>query len=115
MKIIYNKLIPIKGFVAVNLFGVIFTRNEYMPISDKTINHEAIHTRQILELFFVFFYLWYSVEWLIRLVQYRSTKEAYRNISFERDAYAQDSDHDYLKNRKPYSFLRYNKKEYICK
>jgi hypothetical protein len=30
-------------------------------------------------------------------------------ISFEREAYANDGDKEYLKKRKPYSFLRYMK------
>ena len=28
-KIIYNKFIPFKGYVAINLFGIIFARKEY--------------------------------------------------------------------------------------
>nr|DAU35071.1 MAG TPA: hypothetical protein [Caudoviricetes sp.] len=33
------------------------------------------------------FYLWYIIEYLIRLIMYRDTKLAYKNISFEREAY----------------------------
>lgn len=42
--IIYNNIIPFKGFDAINLFGVIFARKEYGELSDKVINHEKIHT-----------------------------------------------------------------------
>lgn len=41
MKIIYNKLIPFKGFAAINLFGVIFAREECRPLSAMSIRHEA--------------------------------------------------------------------------
>lgn len=57
MKIIYNKLIPFKGFAAINLFGVLFARKECKPLSERTINHEAIHTAQMRELLYVGFIL----------------------------------------------------------
>lgn len=44
MKVVYNNLIPFKGFQAMNLFGILFARKEYNPISKITLNHEAIHT-----------------------------------------------------------------------
>lgn len=34
-KIIYNKLIPFKGYVAINLFGIIFARKEYEAQIEK--------------------------------------------------------------------------------
>lgn len=41
MKIIYNKFIPFKGFVAINLFGILFVRKEYKSrINPIVINHE---------------------------------------------------------------------------
>lgn len=109
MKIIYNKYLPVKGFTAINICGVVFARNEYKPVIERTKRHEAIHTRQIIELLVVFFYLWYGIKWIVRLIQYRSKKEAYRNISFEREAYSNDQDETYLKKRKRYMFVRYLK------
>ena len=38
MKLIYNNLIPFKGFKAINLFGLCFVRNG-MKMSEKDINH----------------------------------------------------------------------------
>ena len=109
MKIIYNKYLPTKDYAAINICGLIFARNECRPLKDKTICHETIHTRQIVELLVVFFYLWYGIEWLIRLVQYRNGKEAYYNISFEREAYTNAPDETYLKRRKLFAFIRYLK------
>ena len=71
MKIIRNNIIPFKGFRAINLFGVLFVRGAAF-ISEKTLNHERIHSRQMKEMLFVPFYVWYVIEWLIRLVQYRA-------------------------------------------
>ena len=107
MKVIYNKYLPIKDYVAINLFGIIFARKEFNPLSRITENHERIHTAQMKELLFVFFYLWYGIEWLVRLFQYRDSKEAYLNISFEREAYKNQKDMGYLKARKKYRNLKY--------
>lgn len=109
MKIIYNKVLPIKGYSAINLFGLVLARQECKPLSAKTINHEAMHTAQMKELLYLVFYLWYGIEWLIRLIQYRNSKQAYYNISFEREAYANQNNLDYLKSRKRFSFIKYLK------
>ena len=103
MKIIRNNIIPFQGFKAMNLFGVLFVRGN-AKIDDITLNHEKIHTAQIKELWYVFFYIWYVIEWLIRLFM---KGNAYRNISFEREAYANQDDLNYLKNRKRFDFMRY--------
>lgn len=105
MKMIRNNLIPFKGFKAVNLFGVVFVRKE-CRMSEVDLNHEAIHSVQMRELFYLFFYLWYVVEWLVRLCM---PGNAYRNISFEREAYVNEGDLCYLQKRKVfgYNFLRY--------
>jgi len=111
MKIIYSNIIPFKGYVAINLFGVLFARNEYKGhISDVVINHEEIHTEQMRELLYIGFYLWYVIEWLIKLPFH---KNAYRAISFEREAYAHQTKtpegmYIYRKVvRKRFAFLKY--------
>ena len=103
MKIIYNNIIPFKGFAAMNLFGVIFARKEAKPLSKRTLNHEAIHTAQMRELGYIFFYLCYVVEWIVRLCMKGS---AYRNISFEREAYAHQGAKRYLKTRRHFAQWR---------
>lgn len=107
MKVIYTKHFPRKGYVAINIFGFIFARKEYAPISERTLNHESIHTAQMKELIYLFFYLWYGVEWFIRLIQFRNSHKAYRNISFEREAYANDRDLDYCEKRKYLEHIKY--------
>lgn len=71
------------------------------------INHERIHLRQQLELGLVVFYVWYLLEYLYRRFQYRDHYLAYRNISFEREAFTNDSNLTYLRDRKWYSFWKY--------
>ena len=62
-----------------------------------SINHEKIHTAQMKELGYIFFYILYFVEWLYRLVFH--TRTAYRGISFEVEAYTHQYDYDYLESR----------------
>lgn len=106
MKIIRNNIIPFPGYKAINLFGVLFVRGN-ARIDDITLNHEKIHTAQMKEMLYVFFYVWYVIEWIIRLFAFKGTKFAYRNISFEREAYSNDKDQDYLNTRKRFAFTRY--------
>lgn len=102
MKLIYNNLIPFKGFKAINLFGLCFVRNGF-KMSDKDINHEKIHTAQMKELLYIPFYIAYFGEWLVRLFM---KGNAYRNISFEREAYKHQNDMTYLDNRECYSMWK---------
>lgn len=103
MKTIVNQLIPPKGFCAINLFGVLFIRSEVKEISRITLNHEEIHTAQMKELGYVLFYLIYVVEWLVRLFK---PGNAYRNISFEKEAYTHQYDIVYLSKRKHFAQWR---------
>lgn len=102
MKVIYNKVIPLKGYRCVNLFGVLFVR-EGCTMSSTDYNHEAIHTAQMKELLYVPFYLLYALEWLWHLARLRNTKAAYRAISFEKEAYAHEGESAYLKARKKFN------------
>jgi hypothetical protein len=104
MKIIYNSFIPAKGFVAINLFGVMFARKG-RSIFQKTVNHESIHTAQMKEMLYIPFYLFYVIEWIVRLPKYGS--RACKNISFEREAYDNMMDDNYLKERRPYAWMKY--------
>ena len=103
MIIIKNKIIPFKGFSAIYLFGLLFTKKD---LRRAEINHELIHERQAREMLFVFFYLWYLIEWLIRLT---GKGNAYHNISFEREAYTNQNNLLYLSKRKMFNFIKYIK------
>jgi hypothetical protein len=107
MKIKYSSIIPFKGFHAINLFGTFFIRKEYegKPVSKKSINHESIHTEQMKEMGYIFFYIWYFIEWLIQLCLHGSN--AYFWISFEREAYDNEKNYKYLNERKHYSWFKY--------
>ena len=73
-------------------------------MSEKDFNHERIHSEQMKEMLFIGFYLWYLVEWIIRLF---GKGNAYRNLSFEKEAYDNEDNLTYLDTRKPYAWLDY--------
>lgn len=102
MKVIYNRLIPFRGFKCINLFGILFVR-EGCVMTQTDFNHEAIHTAQMKELLYIPFYLLYLMEWLWKLLKYRDGRKAYRHLSHEREAYDNQANPNYLTNRKPYN------------
>lgn len=51
------------------------------------------------ELWYIPFYLIYFLEWVYRLVTVGFTKDAYRAISFEKEAYTNQRKTTYLRNR----------------
>lgn len=103
-KIIMNNIIPFKGFAAITIFPFIFCRR---ALHEMDINHESIHCEQQLEMLILPFFLWYGVEWLIRLILYRSFYEAYRNISFEQEAYLNQHQTWYVNERSHFAWLKY--------
>ncbi|MEG1009092.1 MAG: hypothetical protein RSE41_00830 [Clostridia bacterium] len=104
MIIVRNKIIPFKGFSAINLFGILFVRKN-VKLNDTIIRHEKIHTKQMQEMLYLLFYLWYLIEWLVRLCM---KGNAYKNISFEREARENQNNINYLKNRNfKYKWLKY--------
>ncbi len=89
------------------LYPLIFLKNESLRGNSVVVNHEGIHLRQQLELLIVPFYIIYGLEFVFRLIAYKNWKEAYQNISFEREAYKNEKDLDYLKTRPLFGFMRY--------
>ena len=106
--VIWNDIIPFDGYKAMNLFGIIFVRNG-CKFDEVDINHEEIHGAQIRELAFIPFYIIYAIEYLYKRLKYGKHKTAYRNISFEKEAYANEENLDYLKTRKHYAQWRKKK------
>lgn len=108
MIVIKNKLIPFGKYTAINLFGIVFTKEDLDPVS---YNHEHIHLKQMQEMLWIGFYLWYVIEyfiiWFARFGSKQSTK--YHDISFEEEAHNNDTNLNYIKTRKHYSWTKYLK------
>jgi hypothetical protein len=104
--IVAKYLIP-KGYRGLTIFPFVFIKYAFDSENKVLVNHEKIHLRQQLELLILPFFVWYFVEYAVRLLQYKNANLAYRNISFEREAYANENHLDYLKIRRIFSFWKY--------
>lgn len=75
-------------------------------------NHERIHLRQQSEMLVIPFLIWYALEWIVRLFMHGN---AYRNISFEREAYINELRNDYLNSRRRWAWVKYLNKGWVAK
>ena len=104
MKVVVNNILPVKGFSAINLFGILFVR-QGVVVTERLLNHESIHTAQMREMLYVFFYAWYVMEWAVKLIKFRS--KSYYHVSFERECYEHEHNLEYLKNRKLFNWVKF--------
>ncbi len=102
--ILISKYIVPRGYIGITIFPFVILKTKKLKQDLVLINHEKIHLRQQIELLIIPFFIIYVFEFLIRLIQYRKWNLAYRNISFEREAYGNEKDLNYLKSR---SFLKF--------
>lgn len=109
MFVIVTKYLIPKGFAGLALFPFIFLKEKKHVHNVVMIQHEKIHIRQQIELLIVPFYVWYFVEFLFRYLQHKNKELAYRNISFEREAYQNESKIGFLEHRSFWNFLKYLK------
>lgn len=145
MKVFYEsklaKWMLFPGYSTITLGCFVFTKKSKAEVEQRVLNHEAIHVRQweemtiasaiVLLLCLPFgvslcwalitplvFYLWYGVEYIIRLcgwlwrgirgTSYKSVSHAaYRNISFEKEAYGNEQIAGYLDVRKLFEVIAY--------
>lgn len=140
MKIIYSKIIPLPGYMAMLTLFILWIRKEYKEdkrLDAQFFNHERIHSYQQIEIWGIaiiimtLLCLFGSLSWwwllttpVIPLVIYvlcwvieialPPYDQAYRNICFESEAIYNESDLEYCKKRKLFTFrfLKYisNKK-----
>jgi len=106
MIIIFKGIVP-SGFRGITLFPFIFLASRDYVKDTDLINHEKIHLRQQAELLIVLFYIWYGVEFLIRYVYFKNKNLAYRNISFEREAFINEKSSKYLNSYNFFGWIKY--------
>nr|WP_236011303.1 hypothetical protein [Olleya sediminilitoris] len=111
--IIVSKYLVPKGYAGLTIYPFIFLKNKHLKESVSLVNHEKIHLKQQLELLVLPFYIWYVLEFLIRYLKHNNWQKAYKNISFEREAYCNDSNLQYIKTRRFWQFLKYLSKHEI--
>lgn len=129
-KIVYNNIIPFSGYQAMTIWPVIFARKRFQPLKEHVVNHESIHLRQQVEVGVTLlavmsllcltviswwwmivapfgYYALYALEYIIRLFAYGRGHEAYRNISFEQEAFLNERNYNYLQERKAFAWVKY--------
>ena len=104
--IVARYLIP-KGYRGITLFPFVIVRGKADAKDAVMLNHERIHIRQQIELLIIPFFIWYGIEFAIRLLYYRDRKMAYRNIVFEREAYLNENNQNYIHKRRFWRFISY--------
>lgn len=105
MIIINTRNFPFGSYTTINLFGILFTKNK--KLSKRTINHERIHTEQMKEMLFIFFYLWYALEYIIIRLFHAKQNDAYHDVSLEEEAHNNDDNQYYIYLREHYAWLKY--------
>ena len=107
-------LIPSSG-ITIWPFGLWLNKRNMADVED--VNHERIHEAQQRELLLVLFLLIYFSEWGVRYLillykkhvgkQAVDFHSAYRSISFEHESYTNQSNQNYLRDRKRFSWAKY--------
>ena len=96
-----------KNYVGLSLWPFIILKHDGLKEDNVLINHERIHLKQQMELLIIPFYIIYVLEWLVRSLFYLSFYRGYQNISFEREAYANEHNLKYPIERRFFSFIKY--------
>ncbi len=107
--ILVSKYFVPKGYDGITLYPFVFLKYEQQKQNEVLLNHERIHIIQQKELLVLFFYIWYVIEFFIRLLVCKNWSIAYKNISFEQEAYNNQPNLMYIQKRPIWAFLRYIK------
>ncbi|RZK79856.1 MAG: hypothetical protein EOO85_02515 [Pedobacter sp.] len=102
----WSVVVPGLPAQAMALYPFMLFKNSKLKLDNRLIRHEQIHFKQQLELLIVFFYILYLLNYLINLVRFRKHDKAYFQICFEKEAYQNDHDLEYMKNRKLFSWIK---------
>ncbi len=89
------------------LFPFVLIRKKELFEDRIFLNHERIHLRQQIELLVIPFYIFYGLNYIFNRFKYKRHDTAYRNICFEREAYQNESNLQYLKERKILNWVKY--------
>ncbi len=106
--ILYSKYF-LKNYVGITLYPFIILDAKVKCTNKEKyiINHERIHFAQQKEMLVFLFYIVYLVNYLTNFVRYKKHRKAYRNIVFEREAYSNERNLNYLERRKKFAWTGY--------
>ncbi len=119
--IVKNNILPPKGYNAIAIFPFIFIRKD-VKITDRLINHEKIHLKQESVLILISMYvlvpiiLYLSLTWWLLLLSYSTFYilysifyliYGYKNNPFEKEAYENDDNLNYLDGINLFAWFKY--------
>lgn len=97
-----------KKVTAMAFWPFIIFRSREDASNPIILNHERIHHRQQLEMLIVPYYVLYFAEYWTKMFQNGFNHEkAYFSVSFEREAYDNEKNFNYLRGRRFLASLRY--------
>lgn len=100
-----------KSVSAMALWPFIIFRSASDRNNTVMMNHEKIHHRQQLEMLILPYYIWYFIEyWWSMVSNGFKHHKAYMSVSFEKEAYANEANFNYLKSRKFLASIKYLRK-----
>jgi hypothetical protein len=86
---------------AITIYPFIFIRSDLSKEYEETVlNHEKIHLEQYKETFVLGFFPFYIYDFVYGLFKYKDFALAYYFIRMEQEAYENEHDLLYIKNRK---------------
>ncbi|MXV14779.1 hypothetical protein [Hufsiella ginkgonis] len=96
--------LPAQGMA---LFPFILVKRPQLKTDQVIINHETIHLMQQAEMLVLPFYVFYLLNYLFNRMKGQKHFQAYRNIAFEKEAYAMDRQLNYLTRRKLWAWTSF--------
>ncbi|MGF1922554.1 MAG: hypothetical protein ACQUHE_00125 [Bacteroidia bacterium] len=100
--VVFAKL-PAQGMA---LYPFIIVKHQALAKNAVLLNHEKIHLKQQLELLILPFYIFYLLHYVINLILYKNHHQAYMNIVFEKEAYLNEKDLNYFKQRRVFAWAK---------
>ena len=88
------------------IFFIVVRNEEVFDKDPHFVNHELIHFRQQQEMAWVLFFLIYFLHGLYILCVTWSWRAVRKGVCFEQEAWEQEANHEYLKNRPRYAWLK---------
>lgn len=89
------------------IFPFVLLKEKSLLENPKIVYHERIHLVQQLETGILLFYILYILHYLYNFIRYQNHDKAYREIVFEREAYACEGETHYLRHRPFWAFLKH--------
>lgn len=99
--------VPFIRYSGMAIFPFILVKSDALKKDALLLRHERIHLAQQIEMLILPFYMAYLFNYIVNLAIYKNHSKAYREIVFEREAYANEQNGDYLSKRTVWSFIKY--------